>query len=141
MSFQQVSIGSLDKQFFFCNNLGKTILVVDDNPQVLDMLDFLLTDAGYIVKQASSATTAMEELMSGNFFALLTDLQMPSGNGWDLARLARRYNPDIKIAVLTGYGFLANPPSPGLVDLILDKPINIDLLLEKIDAFDSVYSQ
>lgn len=141
MSLQQLSIISVEKQFFFSNKLSKTILVVDDNPDILDLLDFLLTDAGYSVKQASSTTIAIQELMAGNLFALLTDLQMPMANGWELAELARRYNPNIKVAVLTGYGFLANPPISGLVDIVIDKPIDVDLLLEKIDAFDGIYSQ
>ncbi len=134
MSLQSLPKSQVESQYFVCDNLIKTILVVDDNLQILEMLDLVLTDAGYNVKQASSIDKAIKELITGNVFVLLTDLQMPIANGWDLAILARHYNPDIKIAILTGYDFLAKPPTAGLVDLVIGKPVDIELLVQQIDT-------
>lgn len=133
MSIQQLSDNRVESQLFASDDLGKLVLIVDDNQAMLEMLDLFLTDAGYAVKQALSADKALKELMKGNVFLLLTDLHLPTLNGWDLASLARVYNPQIKVIVLTGYGTFAKPPRLGLVDLILGKPITAKLLLQNID--------
>jgi len=133
MSFQSLPFDQQENQLFICDDFGKKILVVDDNIATLEIIDLVLTDAGYAVKQASSVDKAIKELIKGNVFVLLTDLQLPTITGWELASLARFYNPNIKVIVLTGYDSLAKPPNIGLVDLVMSKPIKADLLVEQID--------
>ncbi|MFY9227570.1 MAG: response regulator [Blastocatellia bacterium] len=133
MSFQSLPFNQQENQLFISDGFGKKILVVDDNIATLEIIDLVLTDAGYAVKQASSVDKAIKELIKGNVFVLLTDLQLPTITGWELASLARFYNPNIKVIVLTGYDSLAKPPNIGLVDLVMSKPIKADLLVEQID--------
>ncbi len=116
-------------------NEEKAILIVDDNQPTLDLLDLLLTDAGYKVKQANNKAEAIAELKSEKFFAMLTDLSLPQTTGWVLAQEARQYQPEIKVVLMTGYSNMVNHPSNGLVDKVLAKPLCCDELLQLIECF------
>ena len=141
MALQKALTTIENSPYFICNESAKTILIVDDNEQMLTLLDLILTDAGYEVLQASCYSQAMEKLATKDVFALLTDLQLPSVSGWQLAESARNYNPYIKVVVLTGYDFLATPPKLGLVDLVIGKPVDVDVLLEKLNLFNCVLTE
>jgi chemosensory pili system protein ChpA (sensor histidine kinase/response regulator) len=64
--------------------LGKTILVVDDNREFLNLLNLMLTKAGYRVVLAEDGVQALEILEAGLPDAMILDLMMPVRNGFEL---------------------------------------------------------
>jgi CheY-like chemotaxis protein len=84
---------------------GKTILVVEDQPDVRDVIEASLADLGYKVLTATDGVDARRVLESEETIdLLLTDLVMPNGvSGLDLAERARRLRQDLKIVLVSGY--------------------------------------
>jgi CheY-like chemotaxis protein len=84
---------------------GETILVVEDDPAVLEYVTAVLTDLHYRVLTASDGPSGIKllETEGNNVDLLLTDVVMPGMSGRVLAEQARRVKPDIKILFMTGY--------------------------------------
>ena len=84
---------------------GQTILVVEDDPAVLEYIVEVLTGLNYAVLQAGSAKTALEYLENPSIRAdlLLTDIVMPGMNGRALADRAQQLRPGIRVLFMTGY--------------------------------------
>ncbi len=85
---------------------GERILVVDDDPNILGMMDKVLTAEGYLVKSTLSPKDALKIVRKEKFDLLMTDIVMPDINGVALLRMVRRIYPDIAIIVLTGQATL-----------------------------------
>ena len=85
--------------------LGETVLVVEDEEIVRELLQETLKLAGYVVYVAENAEDAlviMEE-SAGDLDLLITDVVMPGRQGGELARETRRRYPEIKILFVSGY--------------------------------------
>lgn len=85
---------------------GERILIVDDNAEVLELAESVLSDLGYQVATAGDARAALQVLEEpGNAFDLLfSDVVMPGGmNGISLATEARRRRPGLKVLLSTGF--------------------------------------
>jgi len=80
-------------------------LVVDDVADVTEMLSVLLTHAGYEVRTASSAASALSLAQAGQFDVIISDIGMPQMNGYDLARAVRGLSgyEAVPMVALTGY--------------------------------------
>jgi CheY-like chemotaxis protein len=84
---------------------SRRALVVDDVPDVTDMLSVLLTHAGYEVSTASSARDAIALARGQSFDMIISDIGMPEMNGYELARTLRSL-PDyqtVPMVAVTGY--------------------------------------
>jgi len=82
-----------------------TVLVVDDVPDVTEMIELLLRHAGYDVATADSAKAALQMARRQHFDLVISDIGMPEMNGYELATALRdlaAYNSTPLIAV-TGY--------------------------------------
>jgi CheY-like chemotaxis protein len=82
-----------------------TVLVVDDVPDVTEMIELLLKHAGYDVATADSAKAALQMARKQHFDLVISDIGMPEMNGYELATALRdlaAYNSTPLIAV-TGY--------------------------------------
>jgi CheY-like chemotaxis protein len=84
---------------------GDTVLVVEDDPDVLWATSQIFSMLGYEVYEASSGEAALEILRSGKKVSLVfTDVLMPGGiNGIQLGRTLRDLNPHIQIVLASGY--------------------------------------
>lgn len=76
------------------------ILVVDDDPQIRELLDEYLSTAGFRVQTAASGTAGLDAIGEGNFDLVILDLILPDCDGVSLARDLRRGN-DTPIIMLT----------------------------------------
>jgi PAS domain S-box-containing protein len=116
------------------------ILIVDDEPKNLTVLETVLDDPGYRLVRAESADQALLALVAKEFAVLILDIRMPGMTGFELAHLIRQrkkteqvpiifltayYNEDQH--VLEGYG-------TGAVDY-LHKPVNPVILRSKVAIF------
>jgi DNA-binding NtrC family response regulator len=79
------------------------ILIVDDSPDTLDILQQNLSSRGHKVVGVSGAAEALELLARESFDLVLTDMKMPGMNGIDLTRAVRDRYPDIEVMMITGY--------------------------------------
>jgi DNA-binding response OmpR family regulator len=82
--------------------MKKTILVVDDEDSVLDLLHSILTDAGFGVLSARNGFEAMKLAIKKELDLVIMDLMMPSMNGVDAIRAIKMSRPDLPIMILTG---------------------------------------
>jgi CheY-like chemotaxis protein len=81
------------------------ILVVDDEPDVRELLADMLRDDGHVALEATDGAAALALLADGPPVDLvLTDLGMPRMTGWDLARRIRATWPTVMVGVITGWG-------------------------------------
>jgi signal transduction histidine kinase/CheY-like chemotaxis protein len=84
---------------------GKTILLVEDEPKVLDLMSLTLTDAGHTVLTAPTSKKALEMAYEneGVFDLLLTDVVLPGISGLDLANRVTGEYPNIPVLMVSGY--------------------------------------
>jgi PAS domain S-box-containing protein len=87
----------------------ETVLIVEDEPDLLDVASSLFMSMGYDVMTAASGTDALGLLASRDVDILFTDVVMPNGmNGVELAAYTRQNYPNIKVMLASGY------PQPAL---------------------------
>src|SRR3954470_11179940 len=81
-----------------------TVLVVDDDRAVREVLCAVLREEGYSVRQASSAEAALQMLRGDDLPLILCDMKMPEHDGlWLLDQVVRRH-PNAAVVMLTGFG-------------------------------------
>jgi CheY-like chemotaxis protein len=105
--------------------MAATLLVVEDDDDVRDLAVNVLRDEGYRVLQAANGGVAMVMLDQDLPIDLLfTDVVMPGGpDGFELADLAKRRRPELKVLYTTGYSGLARASGDiALHGKILSKP-------------------
>jgi len=106
------------------------ILLVDDNESMIESLAIGLGRLGYTVDTAGNGIEAIKKLGNNNFDVLLTDLRMPEMDGMTLAKKVIENNSDLKIILMSAYGFPKN--SNGL--LKIEKPFEIEDLLALLNT-------
>ena len=122
------------------------ILIVDDEPINLTVLETVLENPGYRLVRAESADQALLALMAQEFALLILDIRMPSMTGLELAQLIkqRKKTEHIPIIFLTAYynedQHVLEGYSSGAVDY-LHKPINAPVLRSKVAIFANLYRQ
>lgn len=105
-----------------------TILVVDDDPFVLDILSRLLTEMGYGVVTATGAREAEEKFRAGGIDLVLSDIIMPGESGMNLLETIHGQSPETPVILMTGFAELENSieaVKKGAFDFIL-KPFTVD---------------
>jgi len=113
-----------------------TILVVEDDPDVREMIVGILSDLGYQTLVATNGPEALAMLNRDNSVDLLfTDIVMPAGmSGTDLARQASRLRPDLKVLLSSGYAREANQSRSARDDFpFIAKPYRPTALGKKLE--------
>lgn len=116
------------------------ILVVDDEPKNLAVLESVLDDPGYQLIRASSGDEALLALMAHDFAVLVLDVRMPGMTGFELAQMIkeRRKTARIPIIFLSAYynedQHILEGYTSGAVDY-LHKPVNPAVLRSKVAIF------
>jgi CheY-like chemotaxis protein len=107
------------------------IMVVDDDLDVREYLDELLSELGYVVNIAANGEEALDQLHCGYVPKLiLLDLEMPVMNGFQFLHSIRANPATAQIPVIIVSG--APPPLPDFVYTAIQKPVDVELLLETI---------
>jgi signal transduction histidine kinase len=115
---------------------GRTILVVEDEPAVLEVTARILRRSEYSVLTASTESQALSLAADHEFDLLLTDLVMPQISGLELARHIRQLRPEAAVLFMSGYSQDALGPR-GALDkgiVLVQKPFTAQALLESVDA-------
>jgi len=122
------------------------ILVVDDEPRNLAVLETVLDDPAYRLVRAGSGNEALLALMAEEFAVLVLDVRMPDMTGFELANLVRerRKTARIPIIFLTAYynedQHILEGYTSGAVDY-LHKPVNPAVLRSKVAVFAELYKK
>lgn len=108
------------------------ILVVDDDPEMLEITVLLLNHQGYLVTPASSSKEAITKIKENpdGFNALLTDYSMPFINGIELAKFIKELSVDIPVILYTGKIDHIDETQIGQIGIseVAKKPCKIDEL-------------
>jgi signal transduction histidine kinase/ActR/RegA family two-component response regulator len=114
------------------NSHKPTILVVDDEQHVRELLSEILEFEGYHATLAENGSEALRLFEAGKFDAVFTDVGMPGMNGWELARAIREKDEDVPLAVITGWGesVSSDEQKAAQVDWVVTKPFNVGRVAE-----------
>ena len=116
---------------------GKTlsILVVDDEEEICNMLDDFLSRSGYKVKTVNNGAGAIELAMRENFNLVLCDMAMPDIFGYEVIKFLNKLKKRPKIGIVTGWGGKLKPMDDEefKVDLIVKKPFDLSELRKHIN--------
>src|SRR5712671_3172363 len=120
------------------------ILIVDDEPKNLTVLEAILDDPGYRLVRAESAEQALLALLADEFALLILDIRMPGVTGFELAKMikARKKTANVPIIFLTAYydedQQIIEGYETGAVDYV-KKPVNRAILRSKVGIFAELY--
>ncbi|MGC8493959.1 MAG: ATP-binding protein [Syntrophobacteraceae bacterium] len=111
------------------------LLLVEDDPEILNLLRDMLRLKGHRVVALRDGEKALEMIGSNNFDLVLTDLGMPLISGWEIARSAKAKDPNVPVVMITGWGAQYEDTDLAArgVDLMLSKPLSWDKLLCSIE--------
>jgi two-component system response regulator PilR (NtrC family) len=84
------------------------VLVVDDEPDIRELLELTLLRMGLGVEAVGTISAAKEQLRDGQFDLCLTDMRLPDGEGLELVRHIAALPTDVPVAVITAYGSAEN---------------------------------
>ena len=111
------------------------ILVVDDEADIRESLDTLLSLEGYAVELAQSATEGLRKLESGTYDLILLDLMMPDRSGMEVLHEIRERDSEVPVFMITAYGSVevaVNALKSGATDYF-SKPWDNEKLLIEIE--------
>ncbi len=107
-----------------------TVLVVDDEADILELLEITLLRMGLDVVKASNVSVALAKLAQQSFDLCLTDMRLPDGEGLEVVRYIQTERPTVPVAVMTAHGNTDNAVSAlkaGAFDY-LNKPVTLEQL-------------
>lgn len=110
------------------------ILVVDDEPENLELIRHLLENERITFHCVASGEQAIGKIEQGTFLLMITDLNMPGQNGLDLAKTAREIAPDMPIIMITGSILpeLYTLAAEAGIAKVLAKPFHPNQMLETV---------
>ncbi len=115
---------------------GARVLVVDDEPDILELLELTLVRMGLQVEHATNVREALQQLDSKPYNLCLTDMRLPDGDGLEVVRHIAAHHADVPVAVITAHGNMENAVSvlkAGAFDY-LSKPVALEQLRALVKA-------
>ena len=114
---------------------GYRVLVVDDEPDILNFVKEVLESEGFLCDCASDSRQALAKLRIRAYHLLITDIRLPDGSGNDIIRIAREKHPYMAAMVITGYASIEGIKEAmdlGAMDY-LPKPFSMQELLQAVN--------
>jgi len=115
----------------------KSILVVDDDSGIRQLLTYVLQAKGYAVSSAVDGVEGLQKALDERPGLVITDVQMPNMDGVDMLRAIQRDNSAQRIIVMTGYAVedkIENVKASGIP--LIEKPFEMATLLPLVaEAF------
>ena len=112
-----------------------SVLVVDDEPSIVQSLSGLLSDEGYKVSTAVDGYEALKVVDSDSPDLVLLDIWMPGMDGIETLKEIKKYHPHTQVIIITGHGNVETAVKAtklGAFDLI-EKPLSIDKIILTIN--------
>jgi signal transduction histidine kinase len=110
--------------------MEKTILLVDDEKDIREVLRLPLADLGYAVLEAENGEEALRQFERLQPSMVLTDIKMPGMDGIELLQKIKQANPEAEVIMITGHGDMDLAVKSLKFDAtdFITKPINVDVL-------------
>lgn len=111
-------------------------LIVDDEPDIRQLLRMTLNQLGIEVAEAPDITAAYQKLDRGSFSLCLTDMRLPDGNGLELIDYIQEKHPELPVAMITAYGntdIAVEALKRGAFDFV-SKPVQLTKLRAMVTA-------
>jgi DNA-binding response OmpR family regulator len=112
--------------------MKKTILVVDDDPQIRESLRKVLRAEGYEVVMAANGQEGIRQFYADRFDLLLLDVSLPDISGWEVFGTLTSINPFLPIIIITGKDEQHDLAVLGGVGALIEKPLDVPRLLETV---------
>jgi two-component system response regulator PilR (NtrC family) len=112
------------------------VLVIDDEPDIRELLDLTLSRMGLQVTTAEDLGAARRALAAETFSFCLTDMRLPDGNGIDLVREISEKYPQLPVAVITAHGKVEDAVLAlkiGAFDFV-SKPVDLSILRKLVST-------
>lgn len=112
------------------NNKQQNVLIVDDEPDIRELLDITISRMGLTSLTAATTAEALTYLRSNEISLCLTDIKLPDGSGIDIVKAIQACDVSPPVAVLTAYGSMelaVEALKAGAFDFI-NKPVSIEQL-------------
>ncbi|MGB1835463.1 MAG: sigma-54-dependent transcriptional regulator [Marinobacter adhaerens] len=113
-----------------------TALIVDDEPDIRELLEITLTRMGITTLTAPDLTSARKLLEQNTTHLCLTDMNLPDGNGIELVQWIQKHSPATPVAVITAYGNMdtaIESLKAGAFDFV-SKPVELPRLRELVNS-------
>ncbi len=113
----------------------QSVLVVDDEPDIRELLEITLLRMGLEVKCAEDYTSATRLLHEQEYDFCLTDMKLPDGDGISLVKHIQKHQPDMPVAVITAHGNMEmaiKAMKAGAYDFV-SKPVSLEKLRNLIE--------
>ncbi|MFL1404011.1 sigma-54-dependent transcriptional regulator [Marinobacter sp. M1N3S26] len=113
-----------------------TALIVDDEPDIRELLEITLVRMGIATRSAPDLATARELLEAEPAHLCLTDMNLPDGNGIDLVAWIQEHAPETPVAVITAYGNMdtaIEALKAGAFDFV-SKPVELPRLRDLVQS-------
>ena len=110
--------------------MAPCILIVDDEPDLREVLELALLRMGLTTVTAADVAGARAQLAQRRFDLVLTDMRLPDGDGLEVVRLVTQQSPTTPVAVITAYGSTENAITAlkaGAFDYLM-KPVKLEVL-------------
>jgi len=114
----------------------KKVLIVDDEPDICELLEITLGRMGLDSTSALDFSTAITLLDNQHFDLCLTDMKLPDGDGIQLVEYSQKKKPDLPIAVITAHGNMESAVralKAGAFDFV-SKPLDINILRNLVSS-------
>lgn len=122
--------------------VGKRVLIADDNPKIRKIIGEVLDHRGCettVVSDGVEAIAKLEAIARGEecaFDLVISDIQMPDRNGYEVFSSARKHCPEVPVILMTGFGYdphhsIVRASQDGLQS-VLFKPFEIQLLMTQV---------
>ncbi len=121
------------------NGKGETILVVDDESAILEIIKTSLEEYNYRILTASNGieAIALYSQHQNEISVVLLDMMMPSMDGLTTIRVLQQMNPQVKIIVMSGVAVRGQLAEVHGINIFLNKPYTINELLQAIEQVNS----
>ena len=112
------------------------VLVIDDQEDIRDLLTNILARFNHNVVAVADGMAGVEAYQSGNYDIVLTDLGMPEMSGWEVADRIKTIDPEVEVAVITGWGVELDEDELKRknVDSVISKPFSVRQILEIVST-------
>ena len=113
--------------------IAQTILVVDDDDAIRDVVSTVLAEEGYVVVTAASGEEALAVLAQGEPALVMLDMRMPVMDGWEFAeRLRQRFDGRVPLVVMTAAVDAAKRAEQVSAVASISKPFELDELVQLV---------
>lgn len=106
------------------------VLVIDDEPDIRELLMLTLTRMGLLCDVAASCEEGIDFIKNNDYFLVLTDMRLPDGDGFEIVQYIQKNKPQLPVAVITAFGSVdsaVNTLKAGAFDYV-SKPVNLEML-------------